>query len=301
MQANRHVIAFGPEAPGFGSWEWVGQDLVEELGGAHAVAFRDSVPECDVVVFIKFRPSAEELRVLRQRCFLLFCPVDIYGSAAEIDADVASLRLFDCIILHSPSLSKYFSAYSRVAQLDHHVKFVAPMPLERQIAGPVLWTGNAANLPPLVRWVNRHPIPEELWILTNLEPGVTSPTAYGFNSCNRVRMENWSPEKHREWAGLARGAIDIKGDDFRARHKPPTKAYDFIGSGLPLAMPPSSRPVVDVALRGLQVVDPTDVDHWFSDEYWQQTQVLARQLNQELTRKNIAQRLLSIIDSIQSR
>ncbi len=290
-------IAFGPEAPGFGSWEWVGQDLAQELGPERACTFRDVVPECEVVVFVKFKPSPDQLLSLRERCQLVYFPVDIYGSAAEIDGDSESLQQFDCVVSHSPSLLKYFSAYSRVEYLDHHVKYVASLPRERKSFGPILWTGNAANLPPLIEWGNRHPLPEDLWVLTNLEQDQdsVSPTSLGFNSRNRVRIENWSPQQHRDWATIARAAIDIKGNDFRSRHKPPTKAFDFIASGLPLAMNLESRPVVEVAERGLQLVEPTDIGRWFSEEYWLLTQRLGGQLNFDLTRSKIAQRFLEMI------
>jgi len=294
-------IAFGPEALGFGSWEWVGRELIEELGAERAVAFRDEVPECDVVVFVKFKPSVEELRRIHGRSLLVFCPVDIFGSVAEIDGDWESLSEFDCIISHASALVKYFSAYARTEVMDHHVQFVSSLPTERKTSGPILWTGNAANLPPLVEWVNSHSLPEELWVLTNLERESMTPVELGFNNRNSVRIANWSPELHREWAATARGAIDIKGNDFRSRHKPPTKAYDFIASGLPLSMNLESSPAVDVADRGLQVVDPTDVDQWFSEEYWSATQALGRQLNMELTRTNIAKRFLAIIGSLQNR
>ncbi|MCA9031885.1 MAG: hypothetical protein KDA66_13810, partial [Planctomycetaceae bacterium] len=251
-------IAFGPQADKFGSWKWIGQDLVDELGPERAAVFRYVIPPCDVVIFIKFKPSLPHLKALKPSRKLVYCPVDIYGSAAEIDADWESLQQFDCIICHAASLQKYFSAYSRTALLDHHVKFTAPLPTERQINGPILWTGNAANLPPLVGWCNTHQLPEELWILTNLDRESVTSSELGFRGNSRVRIENWSPEKHREWAGLARLALDIKGTDFRARHKPPTKAFDCIASGLPFAMNADSGPAAEIASRGFQLATPDD-------------------------------------------
>ncbi|WP_417850308.1 hypothetical protein [Thalassoglobus sp.] len=295
MIENRPKIAIGPESPGFGSWEWVGQDLVDELEMETVETFRDVVPSCDIAVFIKFKPPYEQLCHLRERCHLVYCPVDIYGSAAEIDLDSDSLSVFDCLITHASALTKYFSPYARVELVDHHVKYVAPLPTKQKTSGPVLWTGNASNLTPLVQWSRQNRLPEELWILTNLQQDALSPDRLGFNSYNRVRSENWSPERHREWAQIAQAAIDIKGKDFRARHKPPTKAYDFIASGLPLAMNAESRPIVDVAQHGLQLVEPTDIEQWFSKEYWEATQLLGQKLNRELSRSKVAQKLLRIL------
>ena len=58
---------------------------------------------------------------LRRRCRLIYCPVDVYGSAAEIDADAAALSCFDRIIIHGERLRKYFSPYAVVEYLDHHL------------------------------------------------------------------------------------------------------------------------------------------------------------------------------------
>ena len=55
-------------------------------------------------------------------------------------------------------------------------------------------------------------------------------------------------------------AIDIKGDDFRSRHKPPAKAIDFIASGVPLAMNPDSSMVEHLARMGFDVASPLDTE-----------------------------------------
>ena len=68
------------------------------------------------------------------------------------------------------------------------------------------------------------------------ETETPSATDLGFNSSIPLRIGRWTPERHVGWTALARAAFDVKGDDFRARHKPPTKALDFLASGLPLAM-----------------------------------------------------------------
>lgn len=113
------------------------------------MTFRDAVPECDVVVFVKFKPAANELRELRQRCRLVYCPVDVYSSAAEIDADAAALTCLDRIIIHCERMRKYCSLYAPVEYLDHHLKFIDDPPPCRRADGPFLWIGNCSNLPPL--------------------------------------------------------------------------------------------------------------------------------------------------------
>ena len=155
-------VAFGPEAPAFGSWEWVGADTCRALQelGCNTSVFRETVPDCDIAVFVKFKPDTEELRTLRHRCRLVYCPVDVYGSAADIDADAPSLACFDRILIHSERLRKYFAPYAAVEYLDHHLKFItSAVPAVRPPDGPLLWIGNRSNLPPMVDWVNRQRLP----------------------------------------------------------------------------------------------------------------------------------------------
>lgn len=215
-------------------------------------------PECDVVVFVKFKADASALLWIRQRTRVFFCPVDIYGSAAEIDADWNALRQCDCVISHAPSFSKYFAAYTRVESLDHHLKLTISPQAEYKISGPLLWTGNAGNLPPLVKWVNQRSLPEELWILTNLPHPAAGAADLGFHAARKVRVAAWSPERHREWLGLARAALDIKGADFRPRNKPATKAYVFIAPGIPLTT--KSNSTIEMTSQGLTLAKSVDPD-----------------------------------------
>ena len=105
--------------------------------------------------------------------------------------------------------------------------------------GNLLWVGVRTNLVPLVAWVRSHSLARPLDVVTNLEdperlverggPRVPehAPTSEFTSGAlkSRIRMTM-----------NALAAIDIKGADFRSRHKPPAKAIDFIASGLPLAM-----------------------------------------------------------------
>jgi len=292
-------VAFGPEMPEFPSWEWVGQDLAEELQStAETTVFQHAVPACDAVVFVKFKLDTNALSQIRQRSRVFFCPVDIYESAAEIDADWKALRQCDCVIPHTPTLSKYFVSYTRVECLDHHLKFtISPQP-EHKTSGPILWTGNAGNLPPLVEWVNQHSLPEGLWILTNLPHSDNRAADLGFHASRKVRVADWSPERHREWLGMARAALDIKGTDFRSRHKPATKANDLIASGIPLAMNADSSPAIELASRGFVLARPTDPDYWLSKEYWQKTQEYGTNLKTSLSWFVTAHKLMRMITAI---
>jgi len=302
MTDSRYHVCIGPVSPGIGSWEWIGQQMGEELSQHFEVEyFSDSIPNCDVAVIVKYDfPRLMDSRPVGVP--VIFCPVDCYGSVRDIDHD--GKYLFQCsqIITHSESLRKYFNAYAPVDYLDHHVRFVSETIGPKPEKGPVLWTGIRSNLPPVTEWVNRNPLPRELWILTNLDQEVltVSPSKLGFTGDSTIRIENWTPDKHVELAGLASSAIDIKGADFRVRHKPPTKAIDCIASGLPLAMNANSSSVRHLAKQGFQIASVEDQDLWFSSEYRDQTLEFAAELRKTLSRENVGKQFKSIIDHILS-
>lgn len=298
---SRSRLAFGPEAPGFGSWDWIGADLCWALQhwGWETTVFHDEVPDVDVAVFVKFKPPLAELQRLRSlRRSLIYCPVDVYASAGEIDADADALRCFDRIIVHCERLRPHFVRYAPVEYLDHHLKFIAPSPVRRTTEGPFVWIGNRSNLPPVTDWLSHHRLPGEVWILTDFasESDPMAPKALGFLSNNTVRIDQWTPPRHVEWTGVARAALDVKGDDFRSRHKPPAKALDFLASGVPLAMNPESSSTEHL-LRwyGFEMAALDDLDRWLSNEYWRDVQRLVTPLRLDLSLSVIARRFQRIL------
>lgn len=258
-------IALGPENPGFGSWNWLAVDLANELAPEYDVAFfRDAVPAADVIVIFKFLPDTQSLTALRQRSAVVYCPVDVYGTAAEIDADVGRLRKCDRIVVHCQRLVPYFQSYARTTYIDHHVKYVIPTRSKVVPDGPILWVGEQSNLPPLMEWLKTHELPAELVILTNAP---ASQFAQGHRCRFPVHFECWSPESHLHWLSRCRAAFDIKADDFRARHKPPAKALDFLASGIPFAMSQPSSSVDHLERLGFKIPPPEDTTRWLSLDY----------------------------------
>ena len=254
---------------------------------------------------------------------MIYAPVDYYGSPAEIDADARMLRKCSRILIHCERLRKYFEPYAPVDYVDHHVKFVAEEPSANMQESEVrdqtsedreyiLWVGVRTNLPALVAWVNDHPLPLPLHVLTNLEDPTRVPTpgelgfretrsresAVGSSRQRAIWIENWAPERHIALTAGARAAIDIKGDDFRSRHKPPAKAIDFIASGLPLAMNPDSSSVEHLARMGFEVVSPVDTERWLSHEYQEETRQFGRALRELLSRRRVGLRHKRIIEEV---
>ena len=153
------VVAFGPEMPGWGSWEWIGDCLKQELSKCYrTISFQGGeLPQADLVFVVKHAQPIQWMEQAVRRAAVIFCPVDFYGSAAEIDADGPLLRKCSRIIVHCEGLRKYFAPYAPVEYVDHHVNFVAPREKTQwRREGYFLWVGVRTNLPALVEWVNEH-------------------------------------------------------------------------------------------------------------------------------------------------
>lgn len=299
---DRPLVAFGPEAPGWGSWQWVGADLLPPLAGAFRTACFPAweVPRCDILVLVKHVPPPGWLTRIDPRTAVVYCPVDYFGDAADIDAAAPLLRRCTRIIIHCARLRRYFEPYAPVEYLDHHIKFAAPLRTQFRAEGDILWVGVRSNLPPLVDWVNTHALPGTLAVLTNLEDPSRPPTAtdMGFRPGIPVRVHDWCPHRQAEMTAAAWGVLDIKGDDFRARHKPPAKGIDVIASGVPLAMNPESSTVEHLARLGFAVADPRDPDWWLSRAYAEETRRFGGALRELLSLERIAWRFGRIIHDV---
>ena len=298
---SRPIVAIGPRIADFGLRDWVGTEISDELSTEFDVrVFDHEVPHSDLIIFLQFKPEANMLRRISRSSAVIYCPFDNYGSSREIDADAAALGACDRVLVHCERLRKYLTAYTSVEYIDHHVKVAATLRATFQPDGPILWVGGRTNLPPLVDWVNQHHLTEELWVLTNPENLAETPHSqdFGFQPHNRVRVERWSAERQREWTAVCRGALDIIGDDFRARHKSPAKAIDYLASGVPLALQPDSSTAEHLARLGFDVASVDDWDRWRSRGYWEETTHFGAALRELLSREQIGQTWRRILNEV---
>jgi hypothetical protein len=113
-----------------------------------------------------------------------------------------------------------------------------------------------------------------------------------------VLIENWTPERHLERLAQARAVIDIKGPDFRARHKPATKAVDCIASGVLLAMNADSSSTAYLRTLGFEVATPENSEHWLSRAYWEQTRAFGAQLRERMSLPAVANRMTQILTDV---
>ena len=297
-------IAIGPENPDFGSWNWIGRSLVEGLRSPFlAETFRDpfNIPTADIIVFLKFKPSCRQLQSLRQQqSRLVYLPVDVYGSSAEIDGDCDSLRLFDLTVVHCTRLIRYFTGYGKVQFLDHPLRYVLPQVRRPVLDGPILWIGRRCNITPIVEWANQTRLPDELCILTNTEDGFDAPDALGFTAKNAVSVETWTETRHIEWLKIAKLAIDIKGSDFRSRHKPPAKSLDFLASGVPVLTNYGSSPGMYVEQLGLRTLDIADWTTESLPSYAEDTISFGKYLQKTISKERVVERLSEILKTLYS-
>jgi hypothetical protein len=229
-------ISIGPELPEFGSWNWLGLWMIDALKGMFDVStFQDkqNPPEADILIFLKFKPSAFRLAELRRTSKLVFFPVDIYACAAEIDADIESLRCLNLVVLHCQRLVRYFHGLINYAYLDHPLKYVLPEIRSERVEGPLLWVGKKCNLAAATPCLKKLSTKHEIRVLTDIDQD-SCPAAELQLERSRVEIGKWSPERHVAWMATAKAAIDVKGNDFRSRHKPPAKTLDFLASGVPV-------------------------------------------------------------------
>lgn len=299
--AVRPIVAIGPTMPGWGSWDWIGAGLIDGLRGLFDVrVFAPwDVPAADVVIVVKHAPPQGWVAAAADRAAVIYCPVDYYGDPAEITADAEWLRRCARVVVHARRLEPHFAPFAPTYYLDHPIKYATPTRRSYQPDGPLLWVGVRSNLTPLVAWVNEHPLLAPLNVLTNPQhPGqLPSAADLGFRVDRDVRVHEWTPERHLELTASARAALDIKGDDFRSRHKPPAKVLDLIASGVPVALNPGTGPGEHLARLGLNVPTPLDVDRWLSEEYSKEVQRLGRRLTRELAPARVTTRARRLIEA----
>lgn len=293
---RRHSVAVGPMMPDVGSWEWVGQDFCRALAAEFEVqTWTDHPPGCDLAIVVKYGFGPQLATVPSQG--LIYCPIDAYGSSPEIDLHGPLLRRCDRVILHSESLRPYFQSYARTEILDHAIRYWSEPGTASPNDGPLLWVGHRSHLPILVDRVNRKPLPAPLIVLTNLESESTRAVDAGFQSPD-VTLADWSAERHIEWSGKAMAAFDVKGTDFRQRHKPPAKAIDFLASGLPFAVNDDSVTARQLRSIGFDVASIDDPDRWLSSGYRSRTHEFASRVRSSHSLDAVGERLRNIVRDV---
>lgn len=293
----RPRLSFGPCLPENGSWTWIGQDLASKSHQFFDVCYWiEDLPRADVLVIVKFPPDSSRLSKVGNSTKIVYFPVDFFVSPEHIASYSDFLRRCDQVIVSSPRQFAYFEPFTSVEYLDHHVKYAIPDRVGPLKGGDFLWVGVHTNLLPLVEWVEKHPLPRELSVLTNYGDGVTvDPNVKRFLTRQDVSFREWSPSVFKASLRDCFAALDIKGQDFASLNKPATKAIDFIASGVPFAMNQDSSSVEYFRSLGFSIADPEDRDRWLSEKYLRETQRMGIVLREAMSLDRVSHRFHGII------
>jgi TOD1/MUCI70, glycosyltransferase-like domain len=314
---GRRSLAFGPvrDVP---SWSWIGLDTARELSRHHDVAIFHSwaaPPNCDLLFVVKERPPERFVsEVQRQHTKLVYCPLDMYRSAGQLAHDAGLLSACAMVLVHSERLLALVRPHcGNTHFVEHHTRYALPTMADYKDGGFILWIGGCQYLPYLVHWLERHPIEDEVRILTDIENyrardaarvfaaeiGMKFEIAAHTRSVAGRRLYPWSERLQGEMMRECKAALDIKmTETFEQYHKPPTKAQQYIASGIPFAANSDSYSAEYFRVRGFEVAAPTETDRWFSREYWQETQVHGRELRRSTSTEAVTSRYEELIESL---
>jgi hypothetical protein len=291
---RRPAIALGPATASV-SWEWVGLGAARALGSHFDVELFDTferVPEAQVVVVVKVRPPEAFVTAAgRARSKLVYAPIDRYVSELEIERDAPFLGACDLVLLHSEVLRPVIERVNhRIGLVEHHSRYALPELVDFKRNGFVLWIGGCEHVPHVVRWLEGRDFGAEVKLLTNYEDrnarirahlvahGLGLRLRFGDGDINGFEARRWSEEQQASLMRECRAAIDIKGGDFNQATKPPTKAQQFIASGIPFGCNPDSSVAHYLRGRGFDVACAADRERLLSFRYWKETRAFAPRL-----------------------
>jgi hypothetical protein len=304
-------LAIGPET-GSPSWEWVGLGTAGELRKYfEVVVFADfgAPPDADLVLVVKQRPPLNFVDAVRRRGGkVFFAPVDVYQAESEIAADREVLANCETVLLHSEALRPAIEPYCRtLATVEHHARFALGHLVPYKEEGVVLWIGAFEHVPHILEWLELHPLPAEIVLLTDLAnrqsriAGHFEAHRLGLSlrvdagAINGYATEQWSEAAQAGLMGACKAAIDIKGSSFNQASKPPTKAQQFVASGIPFACNKGHPAASYFRARGFQLAEAGDFERLMSPAYWAETQSFARGWRHALSIEAVGQSYRSIL------
>jgi len=313
---RRKTVAFGRvfDQP---SWSWAGFEVARELSAQYDVVLFDSEaspPACDVLFMVKKRLTPRFLDALRPDTKLVYCPIDAYRTAHELDSDGALLRACSAILVHSERLLPLLRPYCADTRfVEHHTRYALPELAPYKADGFILWIGHCQYIPYLLHWLAAHPLDHEVRILTDLDSargrraaeanaaqiGLPLDLRADSERIAGCRVYRWSEYRQQLMMRECKAALDVKHTDlFGQYHKPPTKAQQFVASGIPCAVNPQSYSAEYFRARGFEPASPADPDRWLSRDYWQATRQAATRLRDETSIDTVVASYRRLIESL---
>jgi hypothetical protein len=303
--ARRARLTIGPVSP-YPSWTWIGPDTARELGREHDVTIFerfDDVPAADVVFIVKQRPPLRAVaRLIGQGARLVYLPVDAFEQEGQLREAAGFLKACSAILCHSERLIAELQPYGRkILLVEHHARLILHDLADRATHSYVLWNGGFQHLPYLLAWLQRHPLPAEVKVLSDVdnEPARVAAARLAHElgvelqlsdrSINGLDLRPWDDRALLSMMGECRAMVDIKGSGFGQATKPPTKAQQAIASGIPFACDSGGGAAEYLRRRGFEAASPLDVERWFSEAYWSETRAFGRRLRDELTIERVVE------------
>lgn len=300
------------------SWHWAGFEVGRELSKHYEVVLVDRTdrpPPCDVLLLVKKKPSEPFVSALRQQgTALVYCPIDAYQTAQDIEHDAALLRACAMLMVHCERLVPLLRPHCRETHfVEHYTRYALPEMADYKEDGFVLWVGHLQYLPYLLQWLDHHPIGREVRLLTDVDSekgwvraranaarlGLPIDRPDAARTLGGHAVFRWSERRQQEMMRACKAALDVKHTElFSQHHKPPTKVQQYVASGIPCAVNPEAYSAEYFRRRGFDLPSPTDTARWLSREHWEATQRAGAWLRRETSIEAVAARYRQLIDAL---
>ena len=284
-------IAIGPSKH-YPSWHWCAGDLIPDLKTRHNITVFRRYSELknhdfDLLVAVKFPPPNE----FQAKSRIIYLPIDYFRDEPHIAKHSAFLRSCDTIAIHCARLADFLKPHcKKIEFIEHYGKYALPRLADFNPKGIVIWTGMCTFVGLVERWYNSKPRNFRLVVLTNRIRRIH------LQDHSRISLEPWTERNQRRYFKGAKAGLDVKGSDFAQQMKPPTKIQQLVASGIPAAVNPNSYTWEYFHERGLNLSDPDDTERWFSETYWREIRNFAPKLRQAISKTNVVQSYLNLID-----
>ena len=203
------------------------------------------------------------------------------------------------ILVHSERLVDLLKKHEVESSfVEHYNKYTTNTNLGYKEKGKVLWVGAYEHVPFIVDYFEKNDLGLEVDLLTSPDKGQSLAEAQkrykrlGYSgaikkhlrSRKNLRLLPWDENSQKRLMEETKAGIDIKNVLLWGQaYKPPTKAQQFISSGIPFACNKESYSYEYFLKRGFELAEPVDIDKWFSRKYWQETNSFKDILNEAIS------------------
>jgi hypothetical protein len=302
------MIAIGPvtKAP---SWNWVGLDTAKELSKYFSIEIFNSysiLPKSKIILIVKQLPPVNFIEQAKsQDKKIIYCPIDYFENEMQLIKSDFILSKCDLILSHAESLIPLLDQFCPSFLVEHNSKFTLPKMTKYKPNGFVLWIGGFQFVPYICKYIKTFNPSYELKLLTDYKnksavgraESLVRQIGIEINYKN-LDLYDWSEDLQDKMMQECKAALDIKGDSFSQKHKPPTKGQKYITSGIPFAINSGNCCFSYFQRRNFDICEPKNVEKWFSEDYYNQTQKFGIELKKTLTDKAVGESYALFINDL---